>query len=336
MASCEHSCNVWLSGNPTCTDTGISSTACHKMASDKGEHLETDMGGGPVTCRIGYGCAARPCLFCGCNFSVTVDAGAVGVTIGTSGGEIWKRLAEWTLADSQGCQVESPSPLPPPPECPPNCSPIVVDLLGNGFSFTNAEEGVDFDFNGNGIPDARVGWTASRDDVFLALDRDMDGEISDGTELFGNFTPQPDTGEPNGYNALALYDGNGDGRIDRTDSVYRELLLWRDLNHNGRSEDKELWGLGDLGIDAIYLDYFRSNERDEHGNELRYFGRVCLAPGSEDRPGLSGSTARDEEGRGTVLDPFGLRKGHTVTAADCLGRVTQSTDVFFVSAEVSE
>ena len=69
-------------------------------------------------------------------------------------------------------------------------SPIVVDILGNGFSLTNAANGVNFDLNNDGQTELR-GWTITNtDDAWLALDRNDDGMIDGGRELFGNATPQ--------------------------------------------------------------------------------------------------------------------------------------------------
>jgi hypothetical protein len=163
--------------------------------------------------------------------------------------------------------------------CSGGASPIIIDTTGKGFQLTSANDGVVFDIAGDGSP-VKLSWTAgSSRNAFLALDRNLNGKIDSGKELFGNFTEQAKSADPNGYLALAEFDkpgngGNGDGVIDKRDAVFPKLLLWIDANHDGISQPTELYHLADLGIYSLSLTYKDSAHLDEYGNHFRYKGKV--------------------------------------------------------------
>jgi hypothetical protein len=159
--------------------------------------------------------------------------------------------------------------------------PILMDLEDDGIRLTGLDDPVWFDIDANGTLDL-ISWTDGGDGL-LALDRNGNGWIDDGGELFGNATRFSDgTRASNGYLALAELDawafgGNGDGRIDSADAVFDSLLMWVDRNHDGFSQPSELQTLHQAGILRIDLDYRTSQRTDRHGNEFRFLGRAWKA-----------------------------------------------------------
>lgn len=158
-------------------------------------------------------------------------------------------------------------------------SPIILDLRGNGIRLTDVENGIFYDLNGNGEKE-KIAWTtANTDDAWLVLDRDGNKSIDDGRELFGSFTEQPLSLQPNGFIALAELDGinsggNGDGVIDSNDAIYNSLQLWRDLNHDGISDANEIFSLAAMGIEMMDLQYEPIKKTDPFGNLFLYRGRI--------------------------------------------------------------
>jgi hypothetical protein len=157
--------------------------------------------------------------------------------------------------------------------------PILIDLE-NRFAMTNNADGVLFDLDSEGRPE-RLSWTAAEATAaWLALDRNGNGVVDNGSELFGTYSPQPASVSPNGFRALGLYDysefgGNGDGLIDQRDAVLESLLLWRDRSHDGQSQAAELSRASvELRDRSLSLHFKLTARRDRFGTVFRYMSRL--------------------------------------------------------------
>jgi len=138
--------------------------------------------------------------------------------------------------------------------------PLILDLDGDGIELTSYTDGARFDLLGNGQP-VRTAFVTGGD-AFLALDRDSDGRIAGGGELFGE-----QRGAANGFEELRKLDSNADGVIDDLDRNFDRLLLWRD-DGNGISEDGELITLAQAGIASISLGYQNVDQAALGGNRI--------------------------------------------------------------------
>lgn len=164
-------------------------------------------------------------------------------------------------------------------QCIEDSCPLLLDMDLNGFHLVGTEDGVEFDLDADGVPEA-LGWT-SRDalDGFLCWDRNRDGQINDGRELFGNSTPLAAGGvAKNGYLAMAELDdpalgGNGDGILSNEDAIFRDLCVWFDLDHDGVSGQSELFTLEQVGVLELDTAFRSSWRRDRFGNVFRFGSR---------------------------------------------------------------
>ncbi|MCF8052377.1 MAG: hypothetical protein K9L59_14130, partial [Desulfobacterales bacterium] len=132
-------------------------------------------------------------------------------------------------------------------------SPLVFDLNQNGVTSTSLYETTTyFDLDADGFKQ-RTGWV-EQEDGFLTLDRNANGIVDDGTELFGNYT-RDEYGNPfsEGFAALKSFDKNHDNQITKGDDIYENLRIWTDLNADGVSQAEELKSLSDLHITTISL-----------------------------------------------------------------------------------
>jgi hypothetical protein len=152
--------------------------------------------------------------------------------------------------------------------------PIVLDLDHNGFAFSSIDNGVTFDINADGKAD-QIAWTS--DDGILAYDLDGNGVIDNGSEIF---TPDFNGGKfASGVAALTSLDGNGDGKIDGSDTAFGELKVWIDANNNGISDEGELSSLSDHGVTSISLTADQTGG-EEDGQTIFAEGEFTFADGS--------------------------------------------------------
>ena len=117
--------------------------------------------------------------------------------------------------------------------------PLVINLDTDIGSVTDQKFLFDLDSDGD---EEEISF-AGKGSGFLALDRDGDGRIGDGSELFG-------TKSGDGFKDLAAFDEDGNGWIDENDSIYSKLKVWT------KDEDGNdyLINLKDADVGAIYLD----------------------------------------------------------------------------------
>jgi len=191
-------------------------------------------------------------------------------------GRIEAQSYETNLSQAAGTEqicISAPDPPPPPPgdddnNCGGPCSPILIDVSGDGYALTGAADGVLFDIDGNGSPN-RISWTrAGSDDAFLWLDGNGNGVVDNGMELFG------DAVYDNGFDKLDTYDDNRDGVVDASDAIWPSLRLWTDWNHNGISEGSELATMRSSGFTRIGVTFKAVGKKDKYGNQFRYKGRI--------------------------------------------------------------
>jgi Ca2+-binding RTX toxin-like protein len=150
--------------------------------------------------------------------------------------------------------------------------PLILDLNRDGvIETTQVKDGAYFDHDGDGFAQ-QTGW-ASPDDGFLVLDRNGNGIIDDGTELFGDEAIlQNGRKAANGFQALSEMDSNADGRIDVNDGAYSRLRVWQDFDGDGYSSDDELFTLDELGIASISTASTISSNTDPQGNTQTRIG----------------------------------------------------------------
>jgi hypothetical protein len=165
-----------------------------------------------------------------------------------------------------------------------DCSPIILHRDAGPYRLTGIRDAVRFDIVGNGHP-LRMGWTEEgSSDAFLWIDRNGDGTVTDGRELFGNTTfLRNGSRAANGFDALSEYDDNGDGIIDENDGVWQRLMLWTDRNHDAITQPEEIESIAGSDVEALSLTYHASGRHDQNGNTFRYQSLIWLRQGRAGR-----------------------------------------------------
>lgn len=144
----------------------------------------------------------------------------------------------------------------------PPRDPLIIDLGTPSIELHSLANGVNFDLDNNGFAE-KTAWIGS-EDGFLALDRNKNGRIDNGGELFGDqVILKNGSKSASGFEALAELDENGDGMIDKNDPQYANLRVWIDVNRNGISETNELKTLDEIGVISISLDHTEISFVDE-------------------------------------------------------------------------
>ena len=159
--------------------------------------------------------------------------------------------------------------------------PLIFDLDGDGITTVSIDDSnAFFDLDNNGFAE-KTSWVGAREGL-LAYDKNGDGIINGGNELFGDRTLMKDgkTLASSGFAALTEYDDNKDGKIDSNDVIYALLRIWQDSDGDGIASAGELRRLVDLGIVSIGLSYSNTGVTDSANSIQVRTGTFTLADGS--------------------------------------------------------
>lgn len=142
-------------------------------------------------------------------------------------------------------------------------TPLVLAFRGEAVQFNTA---VDASFDLTGTMSVRTDWPTSTT-PWLALDRNGNGRIDDGGELFGSATLlRSGEAASDGFAALNELDSNADGRIDPSDEMWAQLLVWSDVDSDRVSAANELSSAARRDLVAIDLGHVVDRRCDTRGN----------------------------------------------------------------------
>ncbi|MES2743624.1 MAG: calcium-binding protein [Pseudomonadota bacterium] len=199
--------------------------------------------------------------------------------------ELERRLGWWLRAhaylnqpDPANAAIAGTSALPfTAMRSPVRHAALMLDLDADGVETRGpAQSQVLFDLDGDGVKTG-TGWVGT-DDGLLVMDRDGNGMIDNGHELFGDATAlDAGGGASDAFGALAQEDSNADGKVDVLDAHWSALRVWRDLNQDGISQAAELWSMDQAGVDSLGVAGTANGAQLANGNVIADLG-TYLAP----------------------------------------------------------
>ena len=169
--------------------------------------------------------------------------------------------------------------------------PLTLDLDGDGLeTLGTGESNVLFDHDADGVATG-TGWVY-RDDGFLVWDRNGNGLIDSGRELFGDSTLKSNGQVAvDGFDALTDLDANTDGKVDALDPNFANLRVWRDLDQDGITDAGELSLLASLGITGFNTAKTANSQVLPDGNRIADLGTYIKSDGSTATMGDVGQMA---------------------------------------------
>jgi VCBS repeat-containing protein len=217
----------------------------------------------------------------------------------------------------------------------PLTPPIAIDLDGNGLQFVDQSAGVLFDYNGDGVKESTA-WVANHDGL-LAVDRNGDGIVNDGSEIV--FATSAN-GAATDLEGLRIdYDSNHDGVLSAADADFAKFGVWQDANGNGVTDAGEFKSLADLGIVSLDLNsdgksYTAANDQVTVFGEATY----TRADGSEGRLGDVAFATKSLDESQKLAAQAATSSGLSMIAASLVAAVDATADpaLSIASAPISD
>lgn len=198
------------------------------------------------------------------------------------------------------------APLSIAPEATQTFRPVALDLSGDGrINIIDKTTGVSFNVDDSGYF-KQTGWVAPQDG-FLFLDRNFNGVVDQGKELFNNGAIDISA---RGLKALQWIDADQDGDLDASDPVFSQLKIWQDANSNGQEDTisvngvitghPELKSLSELGITRLN---YRTGTYEQNG-QLKLMASPDItadAQGQTVVPIKGGLLVRTSDGQTSII-----------------------------------